>query len=101
MKYSLEISDTAQRDLDSIWDYVAEHDEAAADRQLDRIDELIMRLGKMPFIGRVRPDLGPHLRGFTKDDYVILYRVDEEAAIVQIVRIVHGRRDIAALFDNN
>jgi plasmid stabilization system protein ParE len=48
--------------------------------------------------GRVRDDIMRGLRGFSRDRYLILYRLDEANQSVQIVRVVHGMRDLAALF---
>jgi toxin ParE1/3/4 len=43
-----------------------------------------------------RDDLRPGIRAFPVGDYLILYR--EAGADVAIVRVVHGSRDLAALF---
>jgi toxin ParE1/3/4 len=50
-----------------------------------------------PNIGRARDrDLRPGLRSFAVGEYVIIYRIHEDDVLV--LRVLHGSRDIAALF---
>jgi toxin ParE1/3/4 len=54
-------------------------------------------LKRFPKAGRLRPDIAADARVLVESPYLILYRVISNAA--QIVRILHGARDIdAALF---
>lgn len=86
----------AEEDLIGIWTFIAEDDAAAADRLLDRIDAVCGLLAENPLLGPARPDLRPDLRYFTVARYLILYR--KMAGGVEIVRIIHGARDLPALF---
>jgi toxin ParE1/3/4 len=54
----------ARRDLMEIWNYVAEDNECAADKILDRIDDVLQMLSDNPNAGRPRPELAPQLRCF-------------------------------------
>ncbi len=47
----------AGRDLDEIWEHIAEDSLDAADRWLDKLEKGIHLLAEMPTIGHVRPDL--------------------------------------------
>lgn len=87
-----------RKDLVEIWLSIAAHDEGAATRLLDRLDEAIMRLEQFPRLGRGREDIEPGLFGLLKDEYLILYELRQAKRQVAILRVVHGRRDIAALF---
>lgn len=50
-----------------------------------------------PFIGRACPEIAPEARMLVERPYVVLYQVVDD--VVQIVRVVHGARDIGeALF---
>ena len=49
-----------------------------------------------PYLGRKRPELGLGLRTLVSGDYVIVYQSSAEE--VQVMRVVHGRRDLTALF---
>jgi toxin ParE1/3/4 len=48
-------------------------------------------------MGPSRPDIAPTLRCFRVGNYLIFYRQAQDGA--EIVRVVHGARDLPALFD--
>ena len=55
-------------------------------------------LGEYPYLGRARDhDLGPGRRSHAVGEYIIIYRVEDGDAL--ILRVVHGRRELEALFD--
>jgi toxin ParE1/3/4 len=89
----------AEQDLIEIWTYVATDSPIAADRLLDRIDAVCRRLAENPRMGAARPDLAPQLRHFVTGPYLILYR--EAGAGVEIVRVLHGARDLPGLLDES
>ncbi len=88
----------ARDDLDAIWDYVAHEsrDEAPADRLIEAITERLWLLAEHPRIGRIRDDMAVGLRSFPVGNIVIVYEVSGDD--VAVLRIVHGRQDLAALF---
>jgi len=55
----------ARLDLIDIWNYIADDNEAAADRLLDRIEQ--------PKAGRERAELAPGLRSFPVGNYLLFY----------------------------
>ncbi len=87
----------AESDLSEIWLYVAEHDEDAANRLIQRLLDAILRLVDFPRIGHSRDDIMPGVRLLLQDEYLIIYRYDETQNAVDVERIVHGRRDLIAL----
>jgi toxin ParE1/3/4 len=87
----------AQEDLVQIWIYIAMDSERAFDRVLDAIEGKFDALGDFPEIGGARDDIRPGLRMLVSSEYVILYRVSADG--VDIVRVVHGQRDLEALKD--
>jgi toxin ParE1/3/4 len=50
-------------------------------------------------MGRLYPELAADLRGFPADDYIIFYREVSEG--IEIVRVLHGARDIQAVFHDS
>jgi toxin ParE1/3/4 len=95
----LTISQLAQADLDDIWIYIASESGSAeiADRVLDSVGHTLSLLRRSPFAGRSRDtDLRPDLRSFPSGNYVIFYRI--ESGDVQVLRVIHGSRDIKAIF---
>ncbi|TIS96191.1 type II toxin-antitoxin system RelE/ParE family toxin [Mesorhizobium sp.] len=84
----------AEEDLIATWLHIARDDEAAADRLLDRIEARWQQLATYPFSGAPREDIAPGIRHLVVGEYLILYRVGEDA--VEILRVLHGRRNIEA-----
>lgn len=85
----------AENDLIDIWLYIAPDDVRAADRLLDDLEETFVLLGDQPSLGPARPDIAPGLRYFPVRRYLILYREITDG--IEIVRVVHGARDIPTL----
>jgi toxin ParE1/3/4 len=52
-------------------------------------------LGRNQMMGRARPELRPDLRSFPYGAYLILYRAIDDG--VEIVRVVHGARNLEDL----
>lgn len=88
----------ASRDLDDVWSYVAQQSGSIdiADRLLNQIEESILRVGRLPGIGRPRPELGTGLRSVSVGSYLLFYRQRNGKA--EIVRVVHGNRNLELLF---
>lgn len=87
----------AESDLDEIWNYIAQDSPDNAARLLRRIDATCATLADNPMIGRSRSELSPDLRSFPLANYLIFYRPIENG--VEIVRVLHGNRDIGAMFE--
>jgi toxin ParE1/3/4 len=96
---AITLSNQARQDLIAIWEYIADDSPVAADRLLDTLEARIERLADHPFLGPARPDIAPDLRYLISGNYLILYRVLGE--VVEIVRVLHGARDLAALFPDD
>ncbi len=88
---------SADRDLDDIYDWIAADDPVAAERHIRRIVAAAERLADFPETGRARPEIGEGARSVTVGRYLLLYRIEREC--VDIVRIVHGAREVAGLRD--
>jgi len=79
------------RDLDEIWDFIAEDSSAAADRVIGEILDRIDALVPFPHQGHKRPDLTPRpLRFITVYDYLIAYAPDEKP--LWVIAVMHGHR---------
>jgi toxin ParE1/3/4 len=86
----------AKSDLVGIWDYIADDNEGHADAFVDRIDQKLLALASNPTMGRARDEFVKGLRSFPVGRYVIFYRPIPKD--VEIVRVLHGSRDIDTLF---
>ena len=86
------ISPRAERDLNAIWDFIAESNPIAATRFLNRIEERCQLLADNPMLGPLRPEFGRDIRSYPWGNYLILY--GPTAGGVEIVRVVHGARNL-------
>jgi toxin ParE1/3/4 len=89
---------SADDDLDDIFSWIAAHDPAAAERHVRRLVASTERLADYPEIGRARPEIGEGARSLVVGQYLVLYRVT--AREVEIVRFVHGARDVLGMLDD-
>ncbi len=94
------IADKAQGDLASIWDFIAVENDApeAADKVMNQFELVFRQLGKHPLIGRSSPEFGFDLRSFPQGNYIIVYRPTADG--VDIVRVLHGSRNMETLFED-
>lgn len=89
----------ALSDLAEIWGYIADDSEAQADAFVAKIDAKFKTLAKQPGIGRLRDELAADLRSLPIGRYVIFYL--SLANGVEIIRVLHGSRDIVTLFHDD
>ena len=92
------LAEQAERDLDDIAYFVAHRSGSlvTAERLITMITTRFHLLTQHPKIGRVRDDLLEGARSFPVGSYMIVYVIHSED--VHILRVIHGRRNIAALF---
>jgi toxin ParE1/3/4 len=83
-----------ERDLEVIWDYIANDNPEAAERCLREIASQFQNLARHPFAGRARKELFPGLRSFPVGNYIVFYLPLPKGEGVQIVRVIEGHRDI-------
>jgi len=85
-----------ENDLDEIWWYIAQDNPDSADRLLDEIEETCWKLAKFKDMGRNRDELYPGLQSFPVGMYLIFYLPVRGG--IEIVRVLHGMRDIDTFF---
>ena len=90
------LADAAQRDLEDIWDYIAEDNPSAADSFIAMLVEKFQLLARESEIGRDRPEIKRGLKSLPVKKYVIFYRT--AGSMVEIARVLSGYRDITKLF---
>lgn len=93
------LSALAKLDLQRIWNYIAEDNIEAADKVRNEIRDAMRDLAQMPLMGHRRADVkNPRYRFWLVYSYLIAYFPDTDP--LQIVRVVHGARDLKRLFKN-
>lgn len=100
MPFEVFLTDDAARDLNELYDYIAEHDAPRkADYVLEQIEKAFLKLAEFPERGanpKELLDLGiREYREIFFKPYRIIYRV--MAKKVYVLLIVDGRRDMHAL----
>lgn len=99
MIFEIKISDQADADLRGIYEYIAYELQSPdnASGQLDRLEESIMSLDQMPERFREYENEPWHSRGLRimpVDNYCVLYIPNKENAVVTIIRVMYGGRDM-------
>jgi toxin ParE1/3/4 len=90
-------AETAWRDLERIADYIAEDSPGYAAAFVRRVRDSARSLEEMAERGRVVPELEESaVRELIVGSYRLIYEI--EAADVYVLGLIHGARDLAALW---
>ena len=81
----------ADDDLDDIWLGIALENESAADRVVDEINEVTLKLVTFPHMGRAADMLRVGARVAVHGDYLVVYRPMDYG--IAVLRVVHGARE--------
>ena len=96
MGWRIALTAAAEADLGTVVAFLAQKSPAAAERIGLELVDLIFSLDQMPHRGapvRKRPGL----RKLAHRHYLVIYRVNEANALVEIVRVWDNRQDPARL----
>lgn len=98
-EYKVRINPKAIRDLESIFEYIALQKQAPenAKRQVDRIKNAILQLNTFPQSHQERVEgryAERNYRQLLVDNYIAIFRIDEERKIVTVVTIQYQGRDL-------
>lgn len=98
MAFKLIWSPSARHDLKDVTAFIAE-DNVAAGKQFRRnILQKVERLCDCPESGRIVPELNnPSIREIMHKPCRIVYRVNHEKYIIEIVRVWHAARGVPAI----
>jgi plasmid stabilization system protein ParE len=89
------LSEDANRDLDGIWDYIAEDNIDAADQWIEKLFAAFEAIANTPGIGHKREDLTSYpVLFWPVGAYLIIYRASSR--LIEIVAVTQGSRDIPA-----
>lgn len=92
------LTPSAARDVDAIYEHIAADNLPAAGRILNRFSQTFRKLADMPGMGHLREDLSDEpFRFWSAGSYLIIYRPETDP--LEILRVVHGSRDIASLLE--
>jgi toxin ParE1/3/4 len=97
MPRRIEPSRAALADFDAIYDYISRDIPRAAAQVLRSLDRSIQLLSDQPKLGKAFRHRRLRLRLLTHGDYLVFYR--ERPGVIEIVRVIHGRRNIPDILD--
>ena len=92
-KYKVKITESAQNDIEDIWQYIALDNFKTATKFLDKIEQKIDSLQRFPERNPLIPEneiLKSDYRHLLFSNYRIIYRI--EGSIVYILRVFHGSK---------
>ena len=101
MSYEVLLSPEAIRDLQEIHRYIAAELQSPqnAAAQLARLEQRIYALNELPLRHRVydrEPWRSRGLRVMPVDNYLVFYISEQSKKTVTVLRVMYGRRDVAA-----
>lgn len=93
----------ARRDIVDIAVFIAQDSPESSDRFLEATELTLQALARMPRVGALCRFRNPRfagvrmwrVRGF--ENYLIFYRPRKDG--IEVLRLIHGARDIASLFE--
>lgn len=91
----LRVAKLAAHDLREIEDYIAQDNPVAAVNFVQKLTERFRILLDSPGIGRKRPEITTTMRSSSVGEYLILYRPFKGG--IEIVRVVHAKRDLGKI----
>ncbi|MGH6816843.1 MAG: type II toxin-antitoxin system RelE/ParE family toxin [Hyphomicrobiaceae bacterium] len=92
----VKVTSRAETDLDEIGERIAERNPLRAITFVQELRQRCSRIADLPHAGSPRPQWGEGIRIVVYGKYLIVYRVRDDA--VQVLRIVHGARNLDTLF---
>jgi toxin ParE1/3/4 len=87
----------ADADIRSIAQWIARGSTPAASKWIDDLDREFSKIAQTPGVGTDRSDLRPQLRSVPFGNYIVFFKSGRQT--VNIVRVIHGARDYARLFE--
>ncbi|AGA68229.1 addiction module toxin, RelE/StbE family [Desulfitobacterium dichloroeliminans LMG P-21439] len=94
-KFRIEYLPIAEKDLTEILEYIQIDNPTAALNLLNEIDEAISKLSHFPYIGSIPKDqrlILLNYRMLIVANYLVFYVVLDEENVVEIRRVLHGKR---------
>jgi toxin ParE1/3/4 len=92
----LELSNSAETDIENISDYIAHDSPASALAWLLKLRSQFDRISRFPSIYTQRPELALGLRTCAYGNYVIFFTLTD--SYIRIERVLHSARNVDPLF---
>lgn len=102
MDYKIIVTDVATEELEGIFDYISRNlnNKSATEKLKLKIEKLFLWLEQNPYLA-TRVHIKPQNKIYRRlviNNYIVLYKVEEEKKQVIVYRVLYGRRDYLKLF---
>mgnify|MGYP000860843553 CR=1 FL=1 len=100
-KFRIEYLPAAEKDLINIFEYILSDNPSTATNFLDQVNESILKLEDFPYMGVIPKDSRLKYLGYRiliVENYLVFYVVYEVEELVEIRRVLHGKRQYNFLF---
>jgi len=85
-------TDTAQRHLDAIYQYISQDSPSYALRMVDRLTRRSQQIGEFPLSGRTVPEYESNqIREVIEGPYRIIYCIKPDQ--IDVLAVIHGAQD--------
>jgi len=92
-KYQVRLQGETKDDMENIRKYKGRYSSSAPSRIVAKILDRLDDLSLMPYSGRAS-DYDQDYRQIPVEDYMVLYRVDDDRGVIEIHYILHQSRNI-------
>jgi plasmid stabilization system protein ParE len=93
------LTPAAEGDIRDILEYIEHENPSASVRVADALRDAMRLVAERPSLGHARADLASEaIRFWPVFSYLVIYRPDTNP--LQIVRVLHGRRDVRRLLED-
>jgi addiction module RelE/StbE family toxin len=93
MSYNYVFSDYANKDMDSIEEYLAQFYPSTSLNFISKVEEKISLLLTMPYMYPEYENY-TYFRRMNVDDYLFFYTIDDDKKLIAFHRIIHSSREI-------
>lgn len=95
-------SKSSKNDLKNIHDYIAIDSALYAKKMVSSINKKAQVLNSFPNMGKMVPEImDESIRELIIDPYRIIYTVNEKHEDVEVLAVIHGKRDFNEAFEYN
>jgi plasmid stabilization system protein ParE len=86
-------TDTAEKHLDSIYNYIVQHSELYAKKTVDRLTKKSIQIADFPLSGRIVPEFEmDQIREVFDGPYRIIYHLKPDQ--IDVIAVLHGYRNV-------
>jgi plasmid stabilization system protein ParE len=91
----------ARNDLKEIREYLMEFGEIPPKKFRDSFEKFCVQVSDMPYMYAEYECNPKYRKAVAVYDYLIFYQVDEKKSIVKVYRVLHGKRKITPLLEED